>query len=481
MKHKRSYGFLIILVLIVVLAGGGWLGVNWYMGSAPQVLMAGPPTHLGSKSKLKFTIHDPSQKLSMVRIYLIQGTRETLAMEEKYSSNHEPAIKREMEVEIQPKTHGLSQGPATCVIQAWGKPLGDFYLGKTTRRELAVTVDTIPPRVSSVSRTINIRLGGSGLAVYNISPDVTRHGVSVGKVEYKGSAPWKDNPQIALAYFALAQDQERKTPMQIWAEDAAGNRTELPLPARVRGKRFRQDKFKLSARTIKALVAKLGNQAPQDLKDEVEIFTWINTTLRKNNNDKIHEVASKISPQQLWEGAFARPRGKPMAGFGDRRTYFHSNKQISKAVHLGADLADIAQSDITAAARGRVVYTAPLGIYGNCLIIDHGLGVMSLYAHLSQISVSPGQMVNRDQVVAQSGATGMALGDHLHFSILVGGIFVQPNEWWDPHWIEDNVTLRFEEAELKPPLDIAPQNPKKTKSKADKPEEPQKDSKKKAS
>ncbi len=457
MAQKRSYTFLGILILIIVVIGGGWLGVTLYMGSAPEIIISSPPTHLGSKGKLKFTIHDSSQKLSMVRVSLVQGTREKVVFEQRYNSQQDPQTKRDLVVDVQPKANGITQGPANCIIQAWGRRLGDFYQGMTSQRELSLTVDTVPPRVSMLTRTINIRMGGSGLAIYKLSPDVTAHGVKVGKYQYSGSTPWKDHPHTALTYFALSQDQKRNELMQVWAEDAAGNRTEMPLPVRVRRKRFRQDRIRLRTNTIKALAAKFSDQAPPEAKDDEAVFVWINTKLRKNNDAKVYEVTRKVSPKQLWQNAFTRPRGKPMAGFGDRRTYYRGKKKISTAVHLGSDLADIAQSDIKAVARGRVVYAAFLGIYGNCLILDHGLGVMSLYGHLSHISVTPGQMVKQNQVVAQSGATGLALGDHLHFSVLVGGIFVQPTEWWDAHWINDNVNLRFEEAAMKPPTDMEPQ------------------------
>ena len=76
-----------------------------------------------------------------------------------------------------------------------------------------------------------------------------------------------------------------------------------------------------------------------------------------------------------------------------------------------------------------------LGIYGNCVIIDHGMGVQSLYGHLSSFDVKVGDTVTRGQIVGRSGMTGLAGGDHLHFTMLVGGRMVNPVEWWDPHWI----------------------------------------------
>jgi murein DD-endopeptidase MepM/ murein hydrolase activator NlpD len=115
-------------------------------------------------------------------------------------------------------------------------------------------------------------------------------------------------------------------------------------------------------------------------------------------------------------------------------------------VHLGFDLAVTVNIPVKAGNDGKVVYADYLGIYGNCVIIDHGMGVSSLYGHLASIDVKTGDTVTRDQVIGRSGMTGLAGGDHLHFSIQVQGHPVNPVEWWDPHWIDDRVLRKIREA-----------------------------------
>ncbi len=148
----------------------------------------------------------------------------------------------------------------------------------------------------------------------------------------------------------------------------------------------------------------------------------------------------------LFDGAFVRQPGKTMATFGDRRSYFYQGKQIDNQIHLGVDIASFVQSPIKAANAGRVIFAGFYGIYGECVIVDHGLGLQSLYGHLSRIDVAEGQEVARDAVIGLSGATGMAGGDHLHFGILVSGVPVDPIEWWDPNWIKNNVEDRLADA-----------------------------------
>jgi murein DD-endopeptidase MepM/ murein hydrolase activator NlpD len=338
-------------------------------------------------------------------------------------------------------------------VQSWGRPIGDIYQGQMSRRDISVTIDTVPPRINPVSRSVYLNQGGSALVIYRLSNDVKKHGVSVGEQDYPGYAPWEGKPDFGLCFFALAQDQKRNAPVKIWAEDEAGNRAKRGLSVRVRRKRFRKDRIRLSNRTVARLANKIPGPGQNVLPEDIKSFIWINEELRKENNHTIMQASEKTTPHQFWTGAFLRPRGKPMAGFGDRRTYVYKKKVVTKAIHLGIDLADVSQSKIKAGARGRVIFAKDTGIYGNCIIIDHGLGVASLYAHLSEMLINTGEVVERGQDIARSGASGLALGDHLHFSMLINGVFVNPTEWLDTHWIRDNVMLRYKNAGLKPPMD----------------------------
>ena len=131
------------------------------------------------------------------------------------------------------------------------------------------------------------------------------------------------------------------------------------------------------------------------------------------------------------------------SAFADARTYIYNGKEVDRQTHLGFDLASYAGTPIVSANRGKVLFADELGIYGNCVIIDHGMGVQSLYAHLSSIEVKAGDMVNKEQTLGRSGMTGLAGGDHLHFTMLVNGKMVNPVEWWDPHWIQDRILRKL--------------------------------------
>ena len=77
-------------------------------------------------------------------------------------------------------------------------------------------------------------------------------------------------------------------------------------------------------------------------------------------------------------------------------------------------------------------------------ILDHGLGLFTLYAHLSSIDVKVGDSVAKRQILGKTGETGLAVGDHLHFGVYLDGVAVLPVEWWDQKWIDDNITPKLE-------------------------------------
>ena len=121
----------------------------------------------------------------------------------------------------------------------------------------------------------------------------------------------------------------------------------------------------------------------------------------------------------------------------------YNEKEVDQQTHLGFDLASTQQAPVPASNRGEVMLADYMGIFGNCVILDHGHGLMSLYAHLSSIDVRPGQTVERGHSLGRTGATGLAGGDHLHFATLIRGLPVTPVEWWDNHWIQDRIDRKL--------------------------------------
>ena len=194
-----------------------------------------------------------------------------------------------------------------------------------------------------------------------------------------------------------------------------------------------------------AFLEKVVNQIdPGGSGDLVARFLKINGEVRRANNKTLSDLRLKTEGRFLWTQSFLQLAGSQVeSAFADLRTYVYKGKKIDQQVHLGFDLATTQHGPVLAANDGKVIWAAPLGIYGNCIVLDHGYGLQSIYGHLSEITVKEGEMVSRGQQMGKSGSTGLAGGDHLHFSMQVDGVQVNPVEWWDDHWINDHIRSRL--------------------------------------
>jgi murein DD-endopeptidase MepM/ murein hydrolase activator NlpD len=239
--------------------------------------------------------------------------------------------------------------------------------------------------------------------------------------------------------------KDKKINIKIIAKDSAGNESSRVFSCLVHCKKFRTDKMNLPDSFLQQKMPEFQIRY-QNLRNKslIETFTYVNEQMRNDDLKTIQSICQKSEPEQLWQDVFLRMKNAaPMAMFGDRRTYFYKGSSIGESIHMGVDLASTANAPIEASNNGIVSFTGVLGIYGNIVIIDHGLGLFSLYGHLNSIAVKNAQKVKKGEIIGYSGMSGLAGGDHLHFSILVGGQFVNPQEWWDAHWIADNVSRKM--------------------------------------
>jgi murein DD-endopeptidase MepM/ murein hydrolase activator NlpD len=255
---------------------------------------------------------------------------------------------------------------------------------------------------------------------------------------------------MRVAFFALLYDQDLNAPMQVFARDAAGNQAVTPLDHMVFEKKFSKSRIEIDDRFIGRVVPAIAANSPNeniDTNDLLKGFLQINGDLRRKNTAFIHDLAKNTSPEMQFHDAFQQLGNSQVeAKFADTRTYIYKGKEVDTQVHLGFDLAVTANVPLVASQRGTVIHAGDLGIYGNCVIIDHGLGVQSLYGHLSSIGVKVGDKVEKGQQIGRSGMTGLAGGDHLHFTMLVGGQQVTPVDWWSAQWMQDRVLRKIREA-----------------------------------
>jgi murein DD-endopeptidase MepM/ murein hydrolase activator NlpD len=448
--------YLLALVLILLLAAAGVFFVAGRMG-APSIEIAQPQKYVGTAAPLDVSVTAPG-KHSEVRIVLEQNGKQTplFALDDQQGA----AVKQEGDRLHVTRQVGkqtipdLQSGAARIVVSA-ARPV--VYEIRTLRssatRDVQVRLER--PRIAVLSTFHYINLGGTETIVYRASPADVQSGVRVGDYEYPGfpasgatvEGIKVTDPEVRIAFFSLLWDQNVNTPMYLFARDEAGNTARADFDFRVTPKPFKHSRIDLDDkflnRVVPAILAGTNDVSPQG--DTLAKFLVINGELRRKNAAKIASFASQTSPEMLWRGIVFHPftNSAVESAFADQRTYIYQGKEVDKQTHLGFDLAKVANSPIVAANRGKVLYADELGIYGNCVIIDHGMGVQSLYGHLSSIAVKPGDMVEKEQELGRSGMTGLAGGDHLHFTMLVNGHMVTPVEWWDQHWIQDRILRKL--------------------------------------
>jgi murein DD-endopeptidase MepM/ murein hydrolase activator NlpD len=299
-----------------------------------------------------------------------------------------------------------------------------------------VVIDLVPVKLSFQAASHLLHAGGTGTICYRLNKEVKESGVLVGNRFYQGFPNPKGSKGDYVVLFPVPQEGPADFRVELVARPSLGNEVKQAVSLRAKPRRWRHDSINLTDGYLRQVAARFPVANPNDL---LNAYLEVNRKIRTQNHELFQKVASHSNPQPLWSGAFKRFFGKPMARFGDRRTYLYQGKAVDQQTHLGEDLASLVHSPVYAGNNGAVVLAEPLGIYGQTVILDHGLGVFSSYSHLSQIDVKVGDKVEKGTVLGRTGTTGLAFGDHLHFAINLQGEFVDPLDWWDPHWLRDQV------------------------------------------
>jgi murein DD-endopeptidase MepM/ murein hydrolase activator NlpD len=448
-----------LLLLVILVAAGLFI----YAGrmSGPVITIAKPEKYVGQSTPVEVAIASPGARLSSIQIVFEQNGKQTplFSLDQPSADvTHDGAdrvrISRTVGRQVVPD---LKSGPARIVVTAQRPVLFGLRKARSTAtRDVQVRLER--PQIAVISTKHYVNLGGSEMLVYRVTPSDIESGVQVGDLKYPGypaSGAKIEGVHIAdsnvkIAFFALRWDQDVNTPMYAYARDEAGNTARADFDHMTFPKPFKKSRIQLDDKFLDRVVPQILDTTtevnPQG--STIDKFLVLNGELRRKNAATIASYAAKSSPDMLWGGVVFHPftSSAVEAAFADQRTYVYKGKDVDRQTHLGFDLARVVNSPVVAANRGKVVHAGPLGIYGNCIIIDHGMGVQSLYGHLSSYTVKPGDMVEKEQEMGKSGMTGLAGGDHLHFTMLVNGQMVNPVEWWDAHWIQDRILRKLREA-----------------------------------
>jgi len=427
------------------------VGTLWWLKfepHAPQVSLLSPVSALGRKTPIDFDVRSDAPGLRAVSVRLQAGGTGYDLLSETYPSTSwrgSGVAEKRLHVEADLLALRVPEGAAT--LEVYVDTYGWHWrsVAHVPRLTVPVTVHMLPPKIELLTTQHYVRVGGMDVAVFRQSANTVRSGIEVDRYFFPARTGYFSDPAIALVLFAVPQDLSADVRPRLVASDAAGNRREVYLPCKITPRRFAERTLVVDDGFISRVVPDIAQAGRLALSgDGLKDYLFINGELRQRNEARIREVTAQSAAVPLWDGAFRRQsNAAPLSSFADRRTYTYQGGVVDRQTHLGYDLASLKLSAVEAAQNGVVVYADDLGIYGNAVILDHGLGMFTLYGHLSSIAVQPGEQVKTGQTIGQTGQTGLAGGDHLHFSVILSGVHVDPVEWWDSHWLHDRVTAKL--------------------------------------
>jgi len=430
-KKTRGNGFsriAFVTVLFLVIAIAGFLAYQFIFISQPVLKGTDGFTVLPAAK----TIVLQGKHIKSLEVSVNQGDRKIELLK-----GTPGGVEKTYTLQIKPKDLALSDGIASIQVRA------ESGMFKKLSQDIKATIDTVPPALNIIKSPEVVSQGGAGFVVL-MAKDTDSVFVKLEDRRFPAfRKPSEQSAQDGKAsyyyvFFPIPYDVKENALLYAVAQDAAGNQNVQAIRSTIKPVSYRLSSIAIDDKFIDTVAASLLNET--SISDHASAFKKVNEDLRAKALEKLMDISKNTDPKILWNEAFLQLRnGQVMAVYGDKRTYQYKGNTISHSVHLGYDLASNAHAPVEAANSGIIRFAGDLSIYGNTVVIDHGMGLMSLYGHLSSISVSEGQPVSRGDIIGKTGATGLAGGDHLHFGMLLHGYEVSPLFWWDLHWIRVNV------------------------------------------
>ncbi|SFV58523.1 Peptidase, M23/M37 family [hydrothermal vent metagenome] len=424
-KNNSSIGVLLVLILFVA------VGLYVYFSATfervpPQVVLENSNGYWNLKKPLKINISDTSGVKSYKIIMHTKDGDKTLQYEQLLSP------KKELLLKVSPPRgfYTMKDKVIKLIVQAQDISKWDFFKGNFTQQEFTLKIDRKRPNVNIVTNSYKISKGGAALVIFKVNDENLKdiYILSNHNKHFKAEPFYKEGYYIALLAWPVADSAKAYVPLYL------------------KNKTYRVSKIKLSDKFLDGKIVQLSDEfeETQGVTNRLERFKIINEDIRAKNEKLIHKITSKVPTEMISDFKMRRmyplKNGAVVAHFGDHRKYYYHGKFISEAYHLGLDLASHAMAPIKTQNGGVVVFADFNGLYGNMLALSHGLGLYTIYGHCSSFDVTKGEDVPPNSKIASTGKTGYAMGDHLHFGVLVQGIEVRPQEWMDKHWIKLNIS-----------------------------------------
>ena len=444
MKKKNSFiKFIFLVIFLGVIIGGGFIFISPAFEKQPPKIEFKNNGFWNLRDKLNITLSDETG-IKYYKITFIDGKKQIILDEKILDGTN-----KQLQLQISaPKLDMFYKGKNVKIkIEAVDNSKWNFLNGNNIAKTYKIIIDRKRPVANVISNSRYISYGGSAVAIVKVQDkNLDKAYITFNdKVKFKLTPFYKDNYYIALIAWPVTIAYEDFDEVKLIAIDKALNKTVSKIPFYIQNKRVKKDNIKISQKFIKNVstnvLEQMGLDIPEDLKDR---FLAQNKVLRASNVATLRKVALKNMGNERVDNfniyRFKRLRGsRTAAGFAELRSYYFDGEKIDEEWHLGMDWASVKHAPIKVSNKGKVIFNSYLGIYGNTIIIDHGMGLCSLYAHTTDQYVNIGDNVRANQKIATTGTTGAVMGDHLHFGILVQGIEVNPIEWLDRHWIKTRI------------------------------------------
>ena len=440
-NKKNNSSFTGLLFIILVAAGSFYVYFSaTFEREAPQINLINNG-FWNLKKPLELSINDNSGIKEYKIILKTKDGEVELQHEEPISFD------KKLTIEIKPPRTAYTMKDKSLEIIVLARDISkwNFFKGNSVTQVYKLNIDKKKPQVGIVGNSYKISRGGSALVIFKVMDENLKSlYIELGTKRHFEAEPfYKENYYIALIAWSILDSDFRAT---IVAKDAAGNIAKSYIPLYLKNKNYRLSKIRLKDKFLKGKIADLAEEfeETQGVENSLERFKLINETVRAKNEKLIHDITSVVPDETISDfkmrTLYPLKNGQVVAHFGDHRKYYYNGKFISEAYHLGLDMASRAMATIKTQNGGEVVYSDYNGLYGNMPIISHGLGLYTLYGHCSSVDVEKGDKIAVNAKIANTGKSGYAMGDHLHFGVLVQGVEVRPQEWMDKKWIKLNIS-----------------------------------------
>lgn len=439
-KGRDKIGFVtatfMVLIMLAPFCAAGVAGYYFLKDTDKPLLTLSPKTKSASlKTEFSLAAEDETSGIRTATVTAVQGLRKYDVVKKKYDPPQ-----AHVEESFSLEKAELRGGEFELHVTVSDGSFYSFGSGNTTSIVRRLALDATPPAIKALTPAHYMRQGGAGLVAYTVNKDVPKSGVVAGDFFFPGFKQ-PSGHYLCLFGFPLGVTADDYKPRLIAVDDAGNEKMAFFVNMAIKRK-FGEQRIELPDAFMAERLPELAGPLPSGA-DPATIFPMVLEKLRKADEAALKDLGSRTAPTPLWDGPFIYLPGSAVtASFGADRSYVYKGQIVGREVHEGIDLASTPRAPVPAANGGNVVHAGDLGRYGKAVVIDHGVGLQTLYGHLSEIGVAAGQTVTKGQPVGRTGRSGLAVSDHLHFGVVLSGVPIIPIEWWDARWLDDNVTQK---------------------------------------